>query len=85
MTLDQDAPERSRSLVTFRGGKTGILIAADKAGDDASTFRFVADLIAKGSFSGSANKANADRAMGALRSLADQFDAVAAGEEPQAK
>jgi len=83
IALGIDAPERSRVCVAFNDAR-GLLISADKARGDAMLFRTAADLIGKAQFGG-ATKANAERAIGALRALAGQFEMAADGRDPQAQ
>lgn len=85
ITLNIDAPETSRAAVTFNGDKRGLLTTAEKAQADAKNFRWIADIISQGQFGAGAAQENAARARGALITLADQFDAAANGDHPQAQ
>jgi len=82
--LDIDAPDETRASVAFNGDACGVLILAAKAREDARDFRWMAELIRKGEF-GPALKPNAERAAGALASLADQFEMAADGRSPRAR
>ena len=82
--LDIDAPDETRASVAFNDDAYGMLIRAAKAREDARNFRWIAELIRKGAF-GAAQKPNAERAAGALCSLADQFEMAADGRNPQAR
>jgi alkyl sulfatase BDS1-like metallo-beta-lactamase superfamily hydrolase len=84
IALDIEAPEAMRASVAFNGDVRGVLILAAKAREDARNFRWIAELIRKGAF-GAAEKPNAERAAGALASLADQFEMAADGRNPQAR
>jgi alkyl sulfatase BDS1-like metallo-beta-lactamase superfamily hydrolase len=84
IALDIEAPEAMRASVAFNGDVRGVLILAAKAREDARNFRWIAELIRKGAF-GAAEKLNAERAAGALASLADQFEMAADGRNPQAR
>ena len=82
--LEIDAPDETRASVAFNGDGYGVLILGDKAREDARNFRWIAELIRKGAF-GAAQKPNAERAAGALCSLADQFEMAADGRSPRAR
>ena len=84
MILGIDAPERTRASVAFKDGAHGLLITADKARHDAALLRVAADLLKLAQFGAGATRANAERAAGALRSLAEQFEMAADGRDPQA-
>ena len=79
-----EAPDETRASVAFNGDGYGVLILGAKAREDARNFRWIAELIRKGEF-GAALKPNAERAVGALRALADQFDVAADGRNPHAR
>lgn len=81
INLDIDTPHATREVVGFKDGKRGLLIHAAKARGDAEVFRWIAGVIRKGKFS-EGQKADVDRAAGALNRLAEQFEAAPADEAP---
>ena len=85
ITLGIEAPQRSRMSVAFNGDAHGLMITADKARGDAWLFRTIADLLKLAQFGSGATKQNAERAVDALRSLAEQFEMAADGRDPQAR
>lgn len=78
-TIDDAAPEGSRACVKFGEGEPGMIISGEKLRQDAEVFRQIATAIETG------RTKEFERSIGALRSMADQYEMAANGEEPRAK